>query len=66
MVVDAFFDEMANALAKGGSVEIRGPCSFYAKKYKAYTCRNPKTGESNLLKFRTPVQQQGWTSGEAG
>ena len=44
-VVDLFFNEMANALAKGDRVEIRGLCSFYVKKYKAYAGRNPKTGE---------------------
>jgi len=44
-VVNLFFDEMANALAKGDRVEIRGLCSFYVKEYKAYTGRNPKTGE---------------------
>ncbi len=40
-----FFDEMTNALTKGNRVEIRGSCSFYVKKYKAYSGRNPKTGE---------------------
>ncbi len=49
-VVDLFFNEMANALAKGGRVEIRGLCSFYVKKYKAYTGRNPKTGEPAKVK----------------
>jgi len=44
-VVDLFFNEMANALARGDRVEIRGLCSFYVKKYKAYAGRNPKTGE---------------------
>ena len=44
-VVDLFFNEMANALAKGDRVEIRGLCSFYVKRYKAYAGRNPKTGE---------------------
>ena len=44
-VVGLFFNEMANALAKGDRVEIRGLCSFYVKKYKAYAGRNPKTGE---------------------
>jgi integration host factor subunit beta len=44
-VVKLFFDEMSNALAKGDRVEIRGLCSFYVKQYKAYTGRNPKTGE---------------------
>ena len=44
-VVDLFFNEMANALTEGDRVEIRGLCSFYVKKYKAYAGRNPKTGE---------------------
>ena len=44
-VVDLFFNEMANSLAKGDRVEIRGLCSFYVKKYKAYAGRNPMTGE---------------------
>ena len=44
-VVNLFFDEMSNALTNGDRVEIRGLCSFYTKQYKAYTGRNPKTGE---------------------
>jgi integration host factor subunit beta len=44
-VVDLFFNEMANALAEGDRVEIRGLCSFYVKKYKAYSGRNPRSGE---------------------
>lgn len=44
-VVNLFFDEMANALARGERVEIRGFCSFFIKEYKSYTGRNPKTGE---------------------
>jgi len=32
-------------MAQGERVEIRGLCSFFVKKYKAYTGRNPKTGE---------------------
>ena len=49
-VVDLFFNEMANALAKCDRVEIRGLCSFYVKKYKAYAGRNPKTGEPTRVK----------------
>ena len=45
IVVNMFFSEMADALANGDRVEIRGLCSFYVKKYKSYTGRNPKTGE---------------------
>ena len=45
-VVDLFFNEMANALAEGGRVEIRGLCSFFVKEYKSYQGRNPKTEEA--------------------
>ena len=44
-IVALFFDKMAEALAKKDRVEIRGLCSFFVKKYRAYTGRNPKTGE---------------------
>ena len=44
-VVQIFFDNMADAMAKGERVEIRGLCSFFVKEYKSYTGRNPKTGE---------------------
>ena len=43
-VVDLFFNERAISL------EIRGLCSFYANKYKAYAGRNPKTGEPTKVK----------------
>jgi len=49
-IVNLFFNEMANALAKGDRVEIRGLGSFYVKKYKAYAGRNPKTGEKVKIK----------------
>ena len=49
-VVNLFFNEIANALANGDRVEIRGLCSFYVKEYKAYTGRNPKTGEKVKIK----------------
>ena len=45
-IIDLFFNEMSNALAADDRVEIRGLCSFYVKKYKAHTGKNPKTGES--------------------
>jgi len=51
-VVDLFFDEMSNALANGDRAEIRGFCSFYVKHYKAYTGRNPKTGEQARIKAK--------------
>jgi len=49
-VVDLFFNEMTAVLTKGDRVEIRGLCSFYVKKYKAYAGRNPKTGEPTKVK----------------
>ena len=51
MAVNIFFDEMSNAIAIGERVEIRGLCSFYVKKYRQYTGRNPKTGAR--IKVRT-------------
>jgi integration host factor subunit beta len=44
-IINLFFNEIADALAQGDRVEIRGLCSFFVKKYKGYTGRNPKTGE---------------------
>ena len=49
-IVQIFFDDMADTLAKGDRVEIRGLCSFYVKNYKSYTGRNPKTGEKVRIK----------------
>jgi integration host factor subunit beta len=49
-VVEVFFDNMADTLAGGDRVEIRGLCSFYVKEYKSYTGRNPKTGERVVIK----------------
>ena len=49
-IIRLFFGEMATALENGGRVEIRGLCSFYVKKYKAYTGRNPKSGKKTKVK----------------
>jgi integration host factor subunit beta len=49
-IIQIFFDNMADALARGERVEIRGLCSFFVKEYKAYTGRNPKTGEKVLIR----------------
>ena len=49
-VVDIIFNGMAKELAEGGRVEIRGLCSFFVKEYRAYTGRNPKTGERVKIK----------------
>ena len=44
--VKTIFNSMADALANGERVEIRGFGSFKIKHYDGYTGRNPKTGES--------------------
>jgi integration host factor subunit beta len=44
--VELFFDEMAEALANGDRVEVRGFCSIFVKEYEGYTGRNPKTKET--------------------
>lgn len=44
-IVDIFFSEMSNTLAKGDRIDIRGLWTFYVKEYEGYIGRNPKTGE---------------------
>ena len=44
-IVNIIFDSMADALTRGGRIEIRGFGSFVVKDYDAYMGRNPKTGE---------------------
>ena len=51
-VINLFFNKMSDALAQGDRVEIRGLCSFFIKKYKSYTGRNPKTGEKVKIKAK--------------
>jgi integration host factor subunit beta len=46
------FNQIAQTLADGDRVELRGFCSFQVKAYESYTGRNPKTGE------RITVQQK--------
>jgi integration host factor subunit beta len=54
-ILKLFFDKMADALAEGERVEIRGLCSFYIKRYDGYTGRNPKTGEKvSILPKKLP------------
>lgn len=49
-IVDIFFNTMADALAEGERVEIRGFGSIFVKEYKSYTGRNPKTGSPVVVK----------------
>ena len=45
-VVRMAFNSMANALANGERIEIRGLGSFSVRHYDGYMGRNPKTGEA--------------------
>ena len=46
IIVDTIFDSMADALAQGNGIEIRGFGSFKVKDREDREGRNPKTGES--------------------
>ncbi len=45
-IVNLVVDNMKNALLDEERIELRGFGSFHIEYYKAYTGRNPKTGES--------------------
>jgi len=45
LVVNLIFNSMADALARGDRIEIRGFGSLVNKEYGAYNGRNPRTGE---------------------
>ena len=45
-VVDIFFDEIAQRLAEGGRVELRGFGAFSTRERDARSGRNPRTGET--------------------
>ena len=51
-VIQIIFDSMADAMARGERVEIRGLCSFFVKEYESYTGRNPKTGEKVTIRSK--------------
>ncbi|MDZ4306507.1 integration host factor subunit beta [Allopontixanthobacter sp.] len=44
-VVDIFFEEIAQRLAEGGRVELRGFGAFSTRERNARKGRNPRTGE---------------------
>lgn len=45
-IVNTVFDEVAEALARGDRVELRGFGAFSVKNRPARTGRNPRTGEA--------------------
>jgi integration host factor subunit beta len=44
-IVDTILEAMADALASGHNVEIRGFGSFQVRDYDSYVGRNPKSGK---------------------
>lgn len=44
-IIDVFFDEIAERLAKGGRVELRGFGVFSARERNARKSRNPRNGD---------------------
>lgn len=56
LCVETLFESMADVLADGGRVEIRGFGSFKVKDYQPYKGRNPRTGKVvKVPKKRLPV-----------
>ena len=51
-VINLFFGEMTNALVNGERIEIRGFGSIFVKEYGSYKGRNPKTGESVVVRSK--------------
>lgn len=58
--VDTFFDEIAERLADGGRVELRGFGAFSTRQREARKGRNPRTGESvDVPQKRVPYFKPG-------
>lgn len=59
-IVDTLFDTIAEAIAEGGRVELRGFGAFWSKERPARTARNPRTGEQvQVAARRTPFFKAG-------
>lgn len=52
-IIDIFFGEISEALAREQRVELRGFGSFQVKRRKARKGRNPRTGESVQVAEKT-------------
>jgi integration host factor subunit beta len=58
--VDTFFDEMAESLADGGRVELRGFGAFSTRQREARKGRNPRTGDTvDVPEKRVPYFKPG-------
>jgi integration host factor subunit beta len=59
-IINLIFDGFTDTLKKGDRVEIRGFGSFSVRGYKAYTGRNPKTGnKTEVSAKRLPFFKEG-------
>jgi integration host factor subunit beta len=59
-IVNAILDTIADALARGDRVELRGFGAFSVKRRDARTARNPRTGETVLVSEKViPVFKTG-------
>lgn len=45
LVVNCVFESMAETLARGGSIEVRGFGSFTVRHYKPYVGKNPRNAD---------------------
>lgn len=60
VMVNAVFDSMTDALAKGERIEIRGFGSFIVKQRAAREGRNPRTGDTvSVAAKKTPLFKVG-------
>jgi integration host factor subunit alpha len=54
-MVEAFFEEIRNALARGGNVKLSGFGNFQLRDKPERPGRNPKTGEATPISARRVV-----------
>jgi len=58
--VNTIFSSMANAVARGERIEIRGFGNFTVRTYQAYQGRNPRTGNKvDVLPKKLPFFKVG-------
>lgn len=53
--VETIFGEIVGALENGGRVEMRGFGNFETRRHKAYTGRNPRTGEAVEVRAQSHI-----------
>ena len=49
-IINTILDSMTETLVNGENIELRGFGSFTIREYDSYTGRNPKTGETAMIK----------------